>query len=196
MEMNSKQLLAAKKNIMKILRKPGNMPKGEVLELTLILDCRLQAVALNDMIVQLFSYLRKSGAPFMNMRINLLKCFPERTELYPISYSELLMGMAFSAKLLAEGETEEEPMAASDEEAAGEAAIEEDHPSEEAKEPLEAFSVVDILPLLRKKCPKSKVYLLITAALDKLPGELPEEEEEIAKKMLVCLGDGECSWVN
>ena len=86
-----------KKNInktaQKILHIPGNTPKGNVLELALVLDCSLDPEYIRQTSKDVLSFLRKEGDPFLNMRLNLIKWKSDEDFIkYVSSYPDVLMG--------------------------------------------------------------------------------------------------------
>ena len=86
-----------KKNInktaQKILHIPGNAPKGNVLEMALVLDCSMDPEYLRQTSKDVLSFLRKEGDPFLNMRLNLIKWRSDEDFIkYVSSYPDVLMG--------------------------------------------------------------------------------------------------------
>lgn len=103
MSLTNPQLQKIKRTCKKILNLAGNSVKGNVIELSLLLDCHLSQDILNETAAELLTYLRKGKDPFTNMRINLIKWkSDEKIDRYPISYPEILMGRAITAKEVTE----------------------------------------------------------------------------------------------
>lgn len=103
MSLTNPQLQKIKRTCKKILNLAGNSVKGNVIELSLLLDCHLSQDILNETAAELLTYLRKGKDPFTNMRINLIKWkSDEKIDRYPISYPEILMRRAITAKEVTE----------------------------------------------------------------------------------------------
>ncbi len=87
------------KTAQKILKLPGNSPKGDVLEVALVLDCSLDRDYLCETAKDILSALHHVGKPFLNLRLNLIKWRSDEEFIkYVSSYPEMLMGRAADEK--------------------------------------------------------------------------------------------------
>ena len=98
-----------KKNInktcQKVLKLPGNNMKGDVLEMTLVVDCALDRNFICERAKEVLTSLRSEGKSFLNLRLNLVKWKGSDDFVkYVSSYPDVLMNRTVDPKDLVQNE--------------------------------------------------------------------------------------------
>jgi len=99
MPFSTKQYKKINTSVNKVIHTSGNMVKGPVIDMVLVIDCSLDIDYINEQSSSVLSSIRSLGAPFLNMRLNLVKWTESDSfEKYVSSYPNILMGMTVAEK--------------------------------------------------------------------------------------------------
>ncbi len=102
MNLTPLQKKAVNKACLKVLKLPGNTMKGDVLEMTLVVDCALDKEYICERAKEILTSLRSEGKSFLNLRLNLVKWKGDEDFIkYVSSYPDVLMGRTADEKDIA-----------------------------------------------------------------------------------------------
>lgn len=216
MQFSDSQKTKINKAAQKIIKVSGNQPKGNVLEICLVLDCSLDKDYLNSTALDILTSLRRIGSPFLNMRINLIKWrSDEDFSTLVTSYPEIKLGICVDDKdqylepddIIPEGDTptdmiteDLEAEAADSEAEASENITEENSENENTEEKsvkhIDHEKTWDSLFLkLNADYNRSKLIIVLTKKERELinPSEIKDTVTTVfPKKLLLILPNGTC----